>query len=334
MATLFVSNESYDFSNFSESTDATFYDADYVNKALGLTAARVAIYQSSFTHPVSSTSTTWYHFEMFPESSDSYANSYGRSLADGEGWRLYDESGNFIFRIFVTDGVWTLRTYGSSNVDSATTFTLPFEVLTTYDIKVVINDGSGNNVVEIYSNGTLVASATAVNDGEGKPNNFVFYQDSITGQTSGTATVYYSEVIVSEDSTIGARLAKLDPTTNGDLTDWNGGASDLTDDDLATKVTSNTTGDQFTVNLSTYNGPSSPAAIRSVIVSSRVSAGLSGPTGIEHLLRISSTNYNGANKVVDEPSQLILTEWETNPNTSSAWATGDLSSLQSGAEST
>lgn len=62
-------------------------------------------------------------------------------------------------------------------------------------------------------------------------------------------------------------------------------------------------------------------------------AAVSGPTGIQHYLRIGAVNYDGPTHLTPSLGDTLITEWATNPATALPWASADLATLIAGVES-
>lgn len=267
-----------------------------------------------------STGAIWLHFR-FAATSVSGTGSAGLIFTDA--------SANIIAEVVRNTNTSNLyaRVYGSTPVNGATG-SLTANAVNFVDVKLSVGSSGGSITMELYINGVLASTATATNSGtvKGQPVQISYVNQGFAGNNDA----YLSEVIVtSEESTIGARLATLLPSSAGAFADMTGTVASLADYDSLTGVVSDAAAERFNAIMSAYGGAASPASIRGVFLKSHATQSGGAPTKLAHSLRLGSTNYDGTPQTVVSGAP-ILTEWATNPNTGVAWTTAALAALEGG----
>lgn len=326
MTILAVSNLSADFGGDVVDTTSTL-ERDTAYSPTGLEMNTAAA--SSFEWPAASGDDTWIHFRTRTDANHVNGGS------DGYWLTLKMADGTDVARIDVNDGFIFAVVYGDSTVNGGS-ITIGSSTNVTMDLRV--STAGGNLTFEIYTNGSgsPISSATAANTG-GKTAPVQLLFDNIDISGSSAPLWYYSEFIVTDsEDTRGWRLATLEPNTNGNYNQWNGGVNELGDSDLATSASSDTGAERQSWNPTAYGGAVSPSSVRAVIGRAQAARGVAGsPSQVTQFLRISSTDYDGSAEVfATGESMPIMEVWDDNPNTASAWATADLASLEMGLLST
>ncbi len=266
----------------------------------------------------------WFHWRLFWNAST--GNSTGSVL------RISDAANSLIcdmHRLSTNNFATQFRVYGSSVV-SGTAFTFVNNTTYIMDLKLTVGASAGNIVAELYINGALHTSVTAVNSGtvKTKPRQLILaFADGLTSAVG----INYSEIIATVDeSTIGARLATLEPASAGAFATMAGTVAALADADTATGVTSAAVAQRFNSVFSAYGGAATPASIRGVFLKSQASqAGAAAPTQLNQSIRISATNYDGAAQAI-VPGVGNIHEWVNNPNTAAPWLVAALAAFEGG----
>ena len=75
--------------------------------------------------------------------------------------------------------------------------------------------------------------------------------------------------------------------------------------------------------------PSGNFGVISLVQKGRVSQGSSGPTKIDFMVRNGGTDYTSSDLTPTAAFSTLVYNWDTNPNTSAAWATSDLAASSS-----
>ncbi len=304
------------------STAATGRDAAYSPSSLLCPFGQGA----TVNIPANAGTDYWFHFRI-------HFNNIGTGSDSGAALVIRDAAGVAIFDLNDTAGstyVHTPRVFGSSTV-SGTNFTFVTNTTYTLDFKVTVGASAGNIVVEMYVNGALHTSVTAVNSGTVKTKPRLMTLDFAKMIAVAGTGINYSEIIVAVDeSTIGARLATLEPASAGAFAQMTGTVAALADADTATGVTSTAVAQRFNSIFSAYGGAASPASVRGVFLKSQArQAGAVAPTQLSQSIRISATNYDGAAQAI-LPGVDNIHEWANNPNTAAPWLTAALAALEGG----
>lgn len=276
--------------------------------------------------PVNGGTSFWVHWREFFNTA-----SNGNGTSGNICFRCLDGAGVVIFDLYkgVNDYDTLMRVYGSATVSSAE-YIFVTNTFYTHDIKITVGPSAGTIVVEWYINEVLWASVTATNSGTVKtqPRTFSFERGSTL--TAASPGCNFSEFIVAVDeSTIGMRLATLEPTSAGALAAWTGTVASLADSDGATGIQSIAAGQRFTSILSAYAGPSDPAGIRSVTLKALAAESGLAPQQIDQIFRIATTNYDGT-LVNPVPGVPLYREAVNDPSTGLPWLPAALAALEVG----
>jgi hypothetical protein len=200
--------------------------------------------------------------------------------------------------------------------------------LAVHNCDLFVSGDSASGTCSLYIEGTRRAHATGVN---------LTTVAAITkvrsygiGTVSGTAI---TQVVVSDESTIGGRLFTVPVAGAGSDTAWTGtylnidevvcSDADFINSSVADQVST------FAVTAPTLTG----YQVRAVIVTARAKKGGSGPTNLQLALRSGGTNYFSASKALDVGYGAFVEVWEDDPATGSAWVNAAVSSLQPGVKS-
>lgn len=306
------------------STSATGRDSAYSPSSILCNFQNIII-------PMDATAGTdfWFHWRH-------HMNNVGTGNSSGSGTvlRITDRNGNIVFDIQKTTTAsytFAIRILGSTNVQSGTTFQLFNSTTYTFDLKLVIPASGGTLVAEWYINGTLHSTVSATNSGTVKvrPRNLI--NDMPSFINGGSTGINFSEIIVAEgESTIGARLATLEPSSAGNYAQWDGTIAALADGETASGISSRTVGHRFNSIMSAYGGAGSPATVRGLFLKANANqAGASAPTQLNQSLRIGGVDYDGSAKAI-VPGMGVIHEWANNPATSAPWATAAWAALEAG----
>lgn len=228
-----------------------------------------------------------------------------------EVFRLQSDNANLQMMALIS-GVMT-------NVGSA----VPWAETSLETVDLYVDGNTVSGTARLYLSGTLQATASAD-------------LSQVTGITK--LRVYdhvgysqcISQVIISDESTVGWRLVTRYPNGNGTSGDWTGTYADV--DEIVSSdvdfVNSSTNGqvEQFT-----QTGPAiSGYTIRAVGVYARAKCGGSGPQNLQLSLRSSGTDYFSASQALNTGYAAYGNIWDTNPATSAAWLSTAIDALQPG----
>lgn len=305
------------------STSATGRDTNYSPSSI------LAPMRTSLSLGIPTTGTDyWFHFRM-------YMNNVGTgsSSGTGAGFSVYDTNGVLIYQLAKTSSSnysHFIRIFGSTTVTNATALVLVNSGTYTLDVKLTVGGSGGSIVMELYLNGTLHSTSTATNSGTVKAQPRFATIDFAQNLNTGSTGVNYTEVIVATDeSTVGARLATLEPSSAGAFSAMTGTVAALADSDTASGVYATAAAQRFNSIFSAYAGASSPSSIRGVFLKAKATAGAGSPNQLNQSIRISGTNYDGAAQSI-VPGRSVLHEWANNPATSAPWLPAALAALEGG----
>lgn len=335
MSIAFLANDASEFGGVAYNlATAGEFDANYTDKAISVTVpinngspSPVQFYAGTIAGDL------WVHFRLKTPSVGTLPSL--TSIGTLMSFKAAD--GTEIARIQVKGSTatapnngWHATAYGDTTVNGAV-FTGQYGSATvTYDIQITSN--STSIIINVYSNGTLVSSATAANSSglKGKPAFVSWPFDNSHFHSSGTTILSLSEVVATDgESTVGWRVAALKPNANGANTAWLGSVTDIQTVGDGLAITSGTAGQRESWTLSAYAGASSPSSIRGLVAKIRGSKGSSGPGKITPMVRFSSTNYDKT-ALTPDGTVPIYADWTTNPNTGVSWTTGDLATVEMG----
>jgi hypothetical protein len=303
------------------------FDPDYAQECIAIWYGQSSIEEPfRIQHAAPASDTYWLHFRVLA------GEGLTNSAADGVLLEWRDGSGNLIADIDMADGFMIPRAIGDTTVASATSF--QWTQYSTYfvDIEIVVG---ANITINAWMNGVQVGTATAANTGaKGKPVDTYCRFDDCSGANPGSGTFcFFSEIIITDnENPIGWRVATMKPNAAGGNTGMAGNISDLLDPMDGVGLSSANVGDRASWTLGAYPGPASPTSIRGVVTKTRTSPGSTGPQQIRHHLRISATDYDSALLTPSPAAGGEMVVWDSNPATTSAWATADLTGLEQGVE--
>lgn len=226
----------------------------------------------------------------------------------------------------ITAGTGLLGVYKVTSGGTATllaTFSSALGQTTLYKLDIQVNY-STSGFVKVYLSGTLIADTGTVDvttDGATTLDGFLL------GHPYNFARLcHWSEIIAHTDDTRSLSLCTLPPAANGNAYTFDSGSfADIdevtnSDADIITSGTANQLA-QFTVNSSGVTGN---PGVKSVAVWARAQRGASGPQNMQLNVRTASTDYVSGNKALALSMAGYQNTWDTNPNTSLAWAYTDL----------
>lgn len=230
---------------------------------------------------------------------------------------ILNSSGVSVVRVTCTsNGVYRLDYWnGTSFVSGGSTFSVGAGVRFQCDLHLVAG-ASGS--FTMYVNGNQQLQLTSLN---AAVTNGQYVQFS-----GGSGQQTYSQVLVSDTNTIGAKVASLTPNSNSATnTAWTSDYTSIvkTGFNDATMISSSTLGDNETYGATDATLPTSQYFVSSVWVAIRARLNGSSPANIKPLLRMGGTNYAGAynfgnlDAVTFKPS---VAAFANDPSTSSAWS--------------
>lgn len=276
--------------------------------------------------PVDAGTDFWFHFRCHWDNVGS-----GNASGSGIGFRILDALGNVICDHNKTSSSTYnhfLRVLGTTTVQNGTAHLFATSITYTVDIKLTVG---ANITAELYINGSLHSTSTVANGGtvKGQPRRLIL--DYCHNLNSGSTGIHYTEVIVAVDeSTVGARLATLEPASAGAFSAWTGDVASLADGETGSGVYATAAAQRFNSVFGAYGGAASPASVRGLFLKSQaVQSGVVSPTQLNQSIRIGGTNYDGAAQAI-LPGVATMHEWANDPATSAPWLTAAWAALEGG----
>lgn len=257
----------------------------------------------------------WYGFRHVNDMAST--TSGRRNIA----WELVDASGIGVVRVFRAGSVGTNDVFQYWNGSAWANVGSAGAVVNYSGAKIDIYaklDASGE--LSFYKDGTLQFQETGDFSGYASPRAMRHgrYQ---AGNNSGTM-----EMMIADEDTRGIRYSYDVPTGNGANTDWTNDytAVDETVLDNTDGIFSSSAGDRETVTSENRNAKLNGKTIKAVVVSFCGAKSPSGPSQVETMLRIGSTNYDfGADHPLYYGFKGFQHLWTTDPSTGLPWDPAD-----------
>jgi hypothetical protein len=263
-----------------------------------------------WVHASASTSTTF------------VANNIFLALADSGG------VGRILIRVAATTG--TIKISSRNAAGTITDFTgatstavIPLSALGKFDVFV---NYSSSGRIQVYYNGTLIADTGAgVNVTTDSATSLSFLYLSCF--TTSASTSWWSQVIVADSDTRSMGLWTMNSSTSGTATQWTGTASNVNKGVIndTTFITSPTAAQINDYKPSTIALPAGVYTVPAVVQSMRALVGASGPQHVDMGFNFNGSRFWSSNYApgvgFGNFADLV---WATNPNTSAAWTTSDL----------
>lgn len=305
--------------NSTETTNGAFYNGGTSGstKAIlnnGSTALGVAMYKSApFINPTTGAATNltdaWLHFDMYNDNKNSsfsvleVLNSVGTPVVRVAG--VAGAAAN-MFRV----EYWN----GAAWVSGSPSFATAVPQIVTFDVHMVAGVGGS---LDFYINQTLVGGVAGLN---AAVTNFSSLQ--LCGGTNHS----FSQVLVSDVNTIGAKVATLTPNANSATnTAWANDYTNLvkTGYNDATLVSSSVLNDAESYGATDVALPTAQYSVSSLWFSIRGRLAAATPQNVKPLLRIGGVNYNGAYNFANLNGVSFansIAAFANDPSTAAAWA--------------
>lgn len=295
-------------------SSAKVFDPERVSGAFFLTDSSSVL--STVLPPPAGTE-FWVHFRFLQKSSNS--STYGLV-------NIQDINGVTLGRIEVVYGRLNVKVYGDTTAETNGQ-TLTEYSLYSLDAQVVA-DGT-NITMRFYINGAFYGEATAPSTNT--MTNGV--QVDFSGGYAG-CDYWYSEIIFADEDTRGMRLRELRPRSFGIFQEWDGAVANLTDFDLATGISTDTSGKRVSFGVGNIENIKSSDVINRVVAQTYAQKGENGVPNFNHFFRFrDGTVTDGADIAIADTGSFLLEEYVTNPNTGVNWAPEDFKSIQTGLRS-
>lgn len=181
-----------------------------------------------------------------------------------------------------------------------------------------------NNVqVYSYSGNTVISGGSTVNGFQVRRN------------TTGTSLrqMMYSELLFSDQSTVGSRVVTRPLNALGSVAQWTGAASDINDTSTVdtTFMSEATAGEVTTFTSAALGALAGGEFVSALILQFRANQEASSPvTRIEPLVRLSGINYVSTAILLTTTVTPYKQKWETNPATSNPWTIAEINAAEPG----
>lgn len=290
-----------------ETTSATNIDTTYTAK--GIFPQSGVVKSAPFMNPTTGATVSltdfWFHMSHFTANNGGvislveFVNSSGVSVV-----RLVTTT-NCIYRIDYWNGVAWVAGATTFNAGSAR-----------FDIDIHIVTGAAGSL-NVYFNNNLQLTTNGLNAAVDNAQCFLL---------QGPANYTYSQLLVSDANTIGAKVGSLTPNGNSATnTAWANDYLNLvkTGYNDATLVSSSVLNDAESYAATDATLPTAQYSVSSMWFAVRARLNSAAPANFKPLLRIGSTNYSGAynfpnlNNVSFGPS---IAAFANDPSTSTAWS--------------
>jgi hypothetical protein len=304
-------------------------DTNFQRSAVGTNGIGAATYPlvSYVGNPQSfgNLSSFWYHATVLISGPNTSANCIGFGFTDNAGvGRLY-------LRGTGTNGQWKLSTR-----NAAGTFTdvpgaiaiLPVVANQLFKLDMFVNYSTSGRFTLYFNGVAALDTGAGVNITTDSATSLSFFQISnfFTGSSFGH---WHSEIIVADSDTRAMRVWLMNSATAGNAQTWSGTASSVNKALIsdATFISAASAGLIEEFKTGAIALPAGAWQVPSVKMSSRALVGATAPQHVEYVTRVGSTDFVGGSWAPPVGSFGNDTQnymQATNPGTSAAWTTADL----------
>jgi len=247
---------------------------------------------------------------------------------------LQDSGAGFtVMQIDGINGVWNLEVWNGVNLtrlqpnliipnDNVVRVDMNWKIANSGFFRVYVN----NVFVTSFEGDTLLGAVTQIDR--------LLLRASST-QNSSLYNVFFSEIIVATQDTIGWRLATLAPDGVGNSTTWSGDHTDINSTSITdgTFVSSGTAEEveQFTV--SNLSGVAAALDVEAVVVAARSRNTGAGPQNIQLGIRTDGQDFFGSTISLGGSFAPFFEIFEQNPDTAADWTSAEIDALEIGMKS-
>ncbi len=325
-----------------ESTTSGTVNTTYSPRSIRIQNA--AVRSARFINPTTGADTSltsfWVHFELYVQATGSFAGLIDDGclyVVNSAGTRvirlnlLHTSNGNPVYRL----DYWN----GSSFVNGSSTLTLSTETSYAFDLEIVCGVSGSLKLYTNSSSQSPLSPSLTVTGLHAAVTNGAYLDLNCPLGFLIDANNYYSQILVSEEATIGCRVGSIVPTAAGTNTTWTGTYTDITDSGLGegTVISASSTGDKESYPATDRALPVHTYEVGGVWFNIRAKQGGSAPTNKKALMRVGGTDYAAAydyahlNTSTFAPS---LACFPLNPATAAAWDISDVNAAEVGFEAT
>jgi hypothetical protein len=238
----------------------------------------------------------------------------------------------------VTTGALEIRKWNGASWDSLATGTLAAAIIfgTTNSYRIFdVHIKLGNpGAIRLYCQEILVISDDTVDltwSGVTDLDKVVFNSLGATAARDA----YYSEVLVTDWSTIAGKVVSKGPDANGNYQEWGNSAFGNVDEVVAGAdfATSGTADQRTCYSMGAFPALGTNEAIAAVQMAATANRDAAGPQNANLFTRISSTDYHGSDKSLNVAATFVQQKWETSPATAAAWTIAEINGAEFGVRS-
>lgn len=318
MTILFAGGEMGSFipadGNCREQTTSAYYDSAFARASINLSGA--VTYAQSFEW--TEEADCWIHADLYVDGVSGGSEFTLLTAYNASDIAVYQLRGTYATNL-------TIKQYtspdGSAWTQRGTSFTTSIDTRNTFDIHVH-SDASGSATVYVSGTERLTASADLSGlDG-------IAYI-----RLSGSLRTHWSQIIVSDESTIGKRLKTVPATGAGATTTWIGTYAEI-DEAVYADVDFINSASADEVELFAHSSTVSGGySVQAVVVTARAKRGASGPQNLQLALRSGGTTYFTASQALGLGYGAHVGIWEDDPATAAAFTTSAITTAQFGVKS-
>lgn len=322
---VFAANDLSAFRNIAaafEVTTAGRFDATYTHKAIAGSALCISTdWINPTTGAVVTLADGWFHAEC-------YHNSSGSS--GGMIFQIYDENDIPIFR-FVTTSTGAFRVDYWNGAAWITSF-----------ITGIVWTNGTIDVLDVHwtITATHLTVTVYVDESEAGDGTVASVHDEAAafqiGGGSYTTGTFWSQFLVSDTNTIGAKVGSLRYTGAGNYTEWSGGYADVDETSIvdSTVIDTDVVDDKITFATNNISAlPSSEYYIAGLWMNTRGRLGTDAPTQITPIVRVDGTDYDSAYELdtLDQISyEASVNCFPLNPDTGLLWELAEINAAEPG----
>lgn len=282
----------------------------------------------------------WVHARVVPRNSTSIAGSLADYL-----FGIVDENNNIIAGFYqnnTTNGAtifWRAVYFGDPLIgtggsEPTTGVLIGTPTGAAYDVDIHFKIADTGGFIRWYVDGTLVREFLG-DTRNGTSANIAKLRFRALGNSTGADFrhwLQFSQVIVSDEPTIGARLHTLELSA-GSVNQWTGAVADVTAADWtpATLISESTPGEEILFAATDMAALNPGNEIKALVLSqSALSFSGSPVTKLRGRAKLGSTTYNGASKTLTNGFAKVQHFFNTDPSTSLKWTRTALNSAEIG----
>ena len=234
----------------------------------------------------------------------------------------------------------TLKYWNGSSWSTAMTSNQinPRDTMYTYDVHIKVGS-AGVGEIRVYANGVPIVYTNSVDTTFGSTvSNFTKVRFASGSDNGFWGRTFYSEVIVADWNTLGARLQTLVPNAAGNYSQWVGAGYTAVDEitNSSDFMSSNTVDQRFSFGTSNASSLTATESIKGVKVVGTFTKDLTGPQAVDFFTRIGTNDYDGADQtatLTTSSNTCIYQFWANSPATSSEWTLSEVNSAEFGLRS-